>query len=124
MVKAPPDWLKEIMPFGFQQMPGGKPGDLMGNLMYSMGQPGVFSSQGYQSIYQNQMNQNLQNGQPPFTGFPDGWGDSTGTGTGTDQETEPEKKNRLRGMPQWWQEWWRSQGKYGGVRRNRGLLDD
>lgn len=128
MAKAPPDWLKGIMPFGFQQMPGGKPGggDMMTNLMYSMGQPGVFNSQGYQSVYQNMMNQNLQNGQPPFTGFPEGFGNTgnDANGDGEPDNGDDEKPNKLKGYPKWYQEWWRSQGRYGGIGRNGGLLDD
>lgn len=110
MAKETPDWLKKLMPFGFQQMPGNKPGgDLMGNLMYSMGQPGVFNSQGSQSIYQNMMNQNLQNGLPPFTGFPEGWNTQTPTDDTTpddpDNPDRPPNRFAKYGLPRWYYNW-------------------
>lgn len=119
----------DLFPFGFQQMPGGHPGqpggDLMTNLMYSMGQQGVFNDQGYQSIYQNMMNQNLQNGLPAFTGFPKGFGDTNNdaNGDGEADNGEDQKPNKLKGMPQWYQDWYYSSGRLGGVPRGKGLLD-
>lgn len=63
-----------LFPFGFQQMPGGRPGG-MEDIFYSMGIPGVWTKAngGFQqpSIYQDMFNKNLAQGIDPFTGFPD-----------------------------------------------------
>lgn len=125
---------KGLFPFGLQQMPGGHPGRPGGggaafsDLFYSMGVPGVWSKGAggtqYRSVFQDMMNQNLQAGQPPFTGFPEGFGqgDETGVDTGVDEEEE-KKRNPLKGMPKWYQDWYYSSGNKGGVPRSKGLLD-
>jgi len=98
---------------------------MMTNLMYSMGQPGVFTKgpggTQYRSVFQEMMNQNLQAGLPAFSGFPKGWGDANGDGqSDTGQDKKP---NPLKGMPRWYQEWYNNSGRTGSLPRSKGLLD-
>lgn len=120
---------KGLLPFGVQQMPGNWKRDPLMDFFYSAGSPGVFSTGQdglqYRSIYQDMMNQNLQNGLPPFTGFPKGFGagSNDANGDGEPDNGEDKKPNKLRGMPRWYQNWYYNSGKFGGVPPGKGLLD-
>lgn len=116
---------KELFPFGFQQAPGNWKHDPMIDMMYSMGQPGVFTtgSDGlqYRNVFQDQFNNNLSQGLSPYTGFPKGWGDANGDGQADNGQDK--KPNPLKGMPRWYQEWYNNSGRTGSLPRSKGLLD-